>query len=50
MIGEALVFVVAVAVFAIVGVVVGMLVAPRLGRMSERMTEPKDEDAGDGVD
>ena len=50
MIGELVVFVLAIGLFAIVGVVVGMLVAPRLGRMSERMTEPKDEDAGDGVD
>jgi hypothetical protein len=33
-IGEVLVFVVAVALFAITGVVVGMLVAPRLGRRS----------------
>lgn len=50
MIGELLVFGGVVAVVAIVGVVVGMLVAPRLGRMSDRMAEPKDEDAGDGVD
>ena len=50
MIGELLVFIVVVAVIAIVGVVVGMLVAPRLGRMSERIAEPKDEDAGDGTD
>ena len=50
MIGELLVFVVVVAVIAIVGVVVGMLVAPRLGRLSERIAEPKDEDAGDGTD
>ncbi|MGH2476483.1 MAG: hypothetical protein ACRDIL_14590 [Candidatus Limnocylindrales bacterium] len=39
-------FVLAVAVFAVSGVVVGMLVARRL----DRMTEPEDEDAGDGVD
>ncbi len=50
MIGELLVFVVVVAVVAIAGVVVGMLVAPRLGRLSERIAEPKDEDAGDGTD
>ena len=50
MIGELLVFAVAVAVIAVVGVVVGMLVAPRLGRMSERIAEPKDEDTGDGTD
>ena len=50
MIGEVLVFLVVVAVIAIVGVVVGMLVAPRLGRLSERIAEPKDEDAGDGTD
>ena len=50
MIGELLVFAVVVAVVAIVGVGVGMLVAPRLGRMGERISEPKDEDAGDGTD
>jgi hypothetical protein len=50
LIGEILVFAAAVAVVAIVGVVVGMLVAPRLGRLSERIAEPKDEDAGDGTD
>ncbi len=44
---EALVpFLLAVAVFAVSGVVVGMLVARRLARM----TEPDDEDAGDAVD
>jgi len=47
---ELLVFVVVVVGIAIVGVVVGMLVAPRLGRLSERIAEPKDEDAGDGTD
>jgi hypothetical protein len=50
MISDLLVFAVAVAAFAIVGVVVGMLVAPRLGRMTERMAQPDDEDAGDGTD
>lgn len=50
MIGELLVFIAVVAVTAIVGVVVGMLVAPRLGRWSERIARPKDEDAGDGTD
>jgi hypothetical protein len=39
-------FSLAVAAFAIVGIVIGMLVAPRI----ERLTEPKDEDAGDGTD
>lgn len=43
---DLLIFVLAVAVFAIVGIAIGMLVAPRLGRL----TEPKDEDAGDGTD
>jgi hypothetical protein len=43
---ELVVFLVAVAVFAIVGIGVGMLVAPRLGRLAERI----DEDAGDGTD
>ena len=50
MIGELLVFAAAVAAFAIVGVVVGMLVAPRVGRMGERIDEPKDEEPGDGTD
>jgi hypothetical protein len=44
--GELVVFVIAVAVFAIVGIRVGMLVAPRLGGLAERM----DEDEGDGND
>jgi hypothetical protein len=46
MIGELLVFIVAVGAFAIGGIVVGMLVAPRLARLAE----PTDEDAGDGTD
>ncbi len=50
MIGEVVVFVVAVAAFAIVGIVVGMLLSSRLGRMTDRMAEPEDEDTGDGVD
>lgn len=50
MMGDLFIFVVAVAAFAIIGVVVGMLVAPRLGRMTDRMAEPADEDAGDGTD
>ncbi|MEA2576587.1 MAG: hypothetical protein QOD78_175 [Chloroflexota bacterium] len=50
MMGELLIFGVAVAAFAIVGVVVGMLLSPRLGRITDRMAEPEDEDAGDGVD
>ena len=50
MIGELLIFAGFVTVVAIVGVVVGMLVAPRVGRMGERISEPKDEDAGDGTD
>ena len=45
-----LVFLGAVAVVAIVGIVVGMLIAPRLGRLSERVAESKHEDAGDGTD
>jgi hypothetical protein len=49
-IGELLVFAGVVVVVAIVGVVLGMLVAPRVGRMSERIAEPNDEDAGDGTD
>jgi hypothetical protein len=49
-IGELVVFAGFVAVVAIVGVVVGMLVAPRVGRIGERISEPQDEDAGDGTD
>jgi hypothetical protein len=49
-IGELLVFAGFVAVVATVGVVVGMLVSRRIGRMGERISEPKDEDAGDGTD
>ena len=41
-----LLFVLAVALFAIGGIAVGMLIAPRLGRLAERM----DEDDGDGTD
>jgi hypothetical protein len=43
---DVIVFLVAVAVFAIVGIGLGMLVAPRLGRLAERI----DEDEGDGND
>ena len=43
---DLIVFLVAVAIFAIVGIALGMLVAPRLGRLAERI----DEDAGDGPD
>jgi hypothetical protein len=43
---DLIVFLIAVGLFAIGGVVVGMLVAPRLGRLAERI----DEDAGDGTD
>ncbi|HEX7347064.1 MAG TPA: hypothetical protein VF253_09750 [Candidatus Limnocylindrales bacterium] len=43
---DLIVFVVAVAIFAIVGIGLGMLVAPRLGRLAERI----DEDDGDGND
>jgi hypothetical protein len=43
---DLIVFLVAVAVFGIVGIGLGMLVAPRLGRLAERI----DEDDGDGND
>lgn len=46
MIGEVLVFIVAVGAFAFGGIVVGMLIAPRLARWAE----PTDEDAGDGTE
>lgn len=39
-------FLLAVAVFAIVGIGIGRLMAPRI----ERWAEPEDEDAGDGID
>jgi len=50
MIEQLMVFVGAVVLFAFIGVRVGMLVAPRLGRISDRMNEPDDEVAGDGDD
>jgi hypothetical protein len=43
---DLVVFVIAVAVLAIVGIGIGMLIAPRLGRLAERI----DEDTGDGTD
>lgn len=43
---DLIVFVVAVALIAFLGIVIGMLVAPRLGRLAERI----DEDDGDGND
>jgi hypothetical protein len=43
---DLIVFVVIVAVLAIVGIGIGMLVAPRLGRLAERI----DEDDSDGND
>jgi hypothetical protein len=43
---DLVVFLLAVAVFAIGGIAIGMLVAPRLGRLAERV----DEDGGDGPD
>ena len=46
MVGELLVFGIAVTLFAIVGLRVGMLVAGRL----DRITEPEDEEADDGND
>lgn len=50
MIEQVVIFVAAVVLFAFVGVRVGMLVAPRLGRMSDRMNDPNEEEAGDGDD
>ena len=46
MTGELLLFTIVVTVVAIAGVGLGMLVAPRLGRLAER----NDEDEGDGND
>jgi hypothetical protein len=43
---DLIVFLLAVGMFGIGGIVVGMLVAPRLGRLAERT----DEDDGDGTD
>jgi hypothetical protein len=50
MIEQVVIFALAVVALGIVGIGVGMLVAPRLGRLAERLTEPTDEDAGDGPD
>jgi hypothetical protein len=50
MIEPVLIFAAAVAVFAIVGIGVGMLVAPRVERLADRINEPDAEDAGDGPD
>jgi hypothetical protein len=47
---QVLIFAAAVSVFAIVGIGLGMLVAPRLGRVAERIDEPADEDPGDRPD
>lgn len=43
---DLIVFLLAVGLFAVVGIGLGMLVAPRLGRLAERI----DEDDGDGPD
>jgi hypothetical protein len=43
---DLVVFVITVVVLAIVGIGIGMLIAPRLGRLAERI----DEDTGDGTD
>jgi hypothetical protein len=43
---DLIVFLFAVGLFAIAGIAVGMLVAPRLGRLAERT----DEDDGDRTD
>ena len=50
MIEQVVVFVGAVVLFALIGIRVAMLVAPRVGRISDRVGEPNDEDAGDGDD
>jgi len=47
---QVLIFAAVVAVLAIVGIGLGMLVAPRLGRLADRIDEPNEEDAGDGPD
>lgn len=44
--GDLLIFVLLIAVFAVVGIRVGMLVSGRLGRMAERL----DEEVDDGHD
>lgn len=43
---DLIVFLLAVGLFAVVGIGLGMLVAPTLGRLAERI----DEDDGDGPD
>ena len=49
MIEQVLIFAAAVSVFAIAGIGLGMLIAPRLGRVLDRIDEP-DEEPGDGPD
>ena len=50
MIEQVLIFAAAVAVFAIAGIGLGMLVAPRLGRVADRMGRPDDEEPRDEPD
>ena len=50
MIEQVLIFAVAVCAFAIVGIGLGMLVAPRLGRVADRIGEPLDEEPRDEPD
>jgi hypothetical protein len=50
MIEQVLIFAAVVAAIAIAGIGVGMLVAPRVERLADRVSEPNDEDAGDGPD
>ncbi len=50
MIEQVLVFAAAVSVFAIAGIGLGMLVAPRFGRVADRIGEPDDEEPGDQPD
>lgn len=45
---EYLVFAAAVAVIAVVGIRVGMLLAPRIDRVSDRLNAPDDEEPRDG--
>jgi hypothetical protein len=44
---EYLVFALVVAVIAVVGIRVGMLLAPRIDRVADRLTAPDDEEPRD---
>jgi hypothetical protein len=45
---DVLVFIGAVIVFAVVGIRLGMLLAPRIARLDDRMARDEEADDGDG--